>query len=81
MQVDELLKPFPIEEFHPVPRGPMGPGAHQMIGPEAKNLGFNKTLILPTDFTAQCGFDVLAHASEPYVSPPIAINTSQPAAT
>ena len=22
----------------------------------------------PLDYTAQCGFDVLAHASEPYVS-------------
>ena len=22
----------------------------------------------PVDYTAQCGFDVLAHASEPYVS-------------
>ena len=22
----------------------------------------------PIDYTAQCGFDVLAHASEPYVS-------------
>lgn len=25
----------------------------------------------PVDYTAQCGFDVLAHASEPYVSPKV----------
>ena len=33
MQVDELLKPFPIKEFHPFPRGLLGPGAHELIGP------------------------------------------------
>ena len=44
MQVDELLKPFPIKEFHPFPRALMGPGAHEMIGPEALKLGFRKTL-------------------------------------
>ena len=27
MQVDELLKPFPIKEFHPFPRAMLGPGA------------------------------------------------------
>ena len=26
MQVDELLKPFPIKEFHPFPRAMLGPG-------------------------------------------------------
>ncbi len=35
MQVDELLKPFPIKEFHPFPWALLGPGAHEMIGPEA----------------------------------------------
>ena len=35
MQVEELLKPFPIKEFHPFPRALMGPGAHEIIGPEA----------------------------------------------
>jgi hypothetical protein len=40
MQVDELLKPFPIKEFHPFPRALLGPGSHEMIGPEAKKLGF-----------------------------------------
>lgn len=48
MQVDELLKPFPIKEFHPFPRALMGPGAHEMIGPEAIKLGFKKTLIMTT---------------------------------
>ena len=46
MQVDELLKPFPIKEFHPFPRGLMGPGAHEIIGPEALKLGFKKTLVM-----------------------------------
>ena len=46
MQVDELLKPFPIKEFHPFPRALMGPGAHEMIGPEALKLGFKKTLVM-----------------------------------
>ena len=46
MQVDELLKPFPIKEFHPFPRAMLGPGAHEMIGPEALKLGFKKTLVM-----------------------------------
>ena len=46
MQVDELLKPFPIKEFHPFPRAMIGPGAHEMIGPEALKLGFKKTLVM-----------------------------------
>ena len=48
MQVDELLKPFPIKEFHPFPRGMLGPGAHEMIGPEALKLGFKKVLVMTT---------------------------------
>ena len=32
MQVDELLKPFPIKEFHPFPRALLGPGSHELIG-------------------------------------------------
>ena len=27
MKVEELLKPFPIKEFHPFPRAMLGPGA------------------------------------------------------
>ena len=46
MQVDELLKPFPIKEFHPFPRAMLGPGAHEMIGPEALKLGFKQSLIM-----------------------------------
>ncbi|AFM20522.1 alcohol dehydrogenase, class IV (plasmid) [Mycolicibacterium chubuense NBB4] len=46
MQVEELLKPFPIKEFHPFPRALMGPGAHELIGPEAIKLGFKKTLVM-----------------------------------
>ena len=46
MQVDELLKPFPIKEFHPFPRGMLGPGAHEMVGPEALKMGFKKTLLM-----------------------------------
>lgn len=46
MQVEELIRPFPIKEFHPVPRALMGPGAHEVIGPEARKLGFRKTLVM-----------------------------------
>lgn len=48
MQVDELLKPFPIKEFHPFPRALLGPGGSEMIGPEALKLGFKKTLVMTT---------------------------------
>jgi methanol:N,N-dimethyl-4-nitrosoaniline oxidoreductase len=40
------LSDFPIKEFHPMPRGLMGPGAYELIGVEAKKLGFKKTLIM-----------------------------------
>ena len=33
MKVEELLKPFPIKEFHPFPRAMIGPGAFEMVGP------------------------------------------------
>ena len=46
MQVDELLKPFPIKEFHPFPRALLGPGSHELIGPEALKMGFKKTLVM-----------------------------------
>ncbi|MGH3435139.1 MAG: NDMA-dependent methanol dehydrogenase [Sciscionella sp.] len=46
MQVEELLKPFPIKEFHPFPRALLGPGAHEMIGPEAIKLGFTRPLVM-----------------------------------
>ena len=37
---------MPILEFHPVNRALMGPGAYELIGVEAKNLGFKKTLLM-----------------------------------
>src|ERR1700746_810345 len=46
MKVEELLKPFPIKEFHPFPRAMLGPGAWEMLGPEAKKLGFNRVLVM-----------------------------------
>ena len=47
MQVDELLQPFPIKEFHPFPRALLGPGSHELIGPEAIKIGFQRPLIMP----------------------------------
>ncbi len=46
MQVEELLKPFPIKEFHPFPRALLGPGAWEIIGPEALKLGFQRSLVM-----------------------------------
>jgi formaldehyde dismutase / methanol dehydrogenase len=46
VQVEELLKPFPIKEFHAFPKALMGPGAHEMIGPEAIKLGFQRPLVM-----------------------------------
>lgn len=46
MKVEDLLKPFPIKEFHPFPRAMMGPGAHELVGPEALKMGFKKTLVM-----------------------------------
>ncbi len=46
MRVEELLKPFPIKEFHPFPRAMMGPGAWELVGPEAKKLGFQRVLVM-----------------------------------
>jgi methanol:N,N-dimethyl-4-nitrosoaniline oxidoreductase len=37
---------MPILEFHPINRALQGPGAYELIGPEAKNLGFQKTLLM-----------------------------------
>ncbi|MFF5987008.1 NDMA-dependent methanol dehydrogenase [Prauserella flavalba] len=46
MQVDELLKPFPLKEFHPIPRALLGPGSHEMIGPEALKIGMRRPLVM-----------------------------------
>jgi len=61
MQVEDLLKPFPIKEFHPFPRALMGPGAHELIGPEAKKIGFQKTLIMTSGLR---GTDIVHDISE-----------------
>jgi len=37
---------FPIKEFHPMPRALLGPGAYELIGVEAKNLGFKRSLLM-----------------------------------
>ena len=46
MQVEELFKPFPLKEFHPVPRALLGPGSHEMIGPEALQIGMRRPLVM-----------------------------------
>jgi len=48
MQVEELIKPFPVKEFHPLPRALLGPGSREMIGSEARKLGFRRTLVITT---------------------------------
>jgi formaldehyde dismutase / methanol dehydrogenase len=40
------LSDFPIKEFHPFPRALLGAGAYELIGVEAKKLGFEKTLLM-----------------------------------
>jgi formaldehyde dismutase / methanol dehydrogenase len=44
MQAEKLWQ-FPIKEFHRMPRGILGPGAYEMVGVEAKNLGFKRSLL------------------------------------
>ena len=61
MKVEELLKPFPIKEFHPFPRALMGPGAHEIIGPEALKLGFKRTLVMTSGLR---GTDVVHKIAE-----------------
>jgi methanol:N,N-dimethyl-4-nitrosoaniline oxidoreductase len=45
MEVQRLWE-FPIKEFHNVPRGLLGPGSYELVGVEAKNLGFKKSLLM-----------------------------------
>jgi formaldehyde dismutase / methanol dehydrogenase len=42
----QRLHEFPIKEFHNVPRGLLGPGAYELVGVEAKNLGFKRSLLM-----------------------------------
>jgi methanol:N,N-dimethyl-4-nitrosoaniline oxidoreductase len=61
MQVEEMLPLFPIKEFHPFPRALLGPGAHEIIGPEALKLGFKKTLVMTSGLR---GSDIVHKISE-----------------
>lgn len=45
MEVSRLWE-FPIKEFHPFPRGLLGPGTYELIGVEAKKLGFTRALLM-----------------------------------
>ena len=45
MEVQRLWQ-FPIKEFHNVPRGLLGPGSYELVGVEAKILGFKKSLLM-----------------------------------
>lgn len=44
MQAEKLWQ-FPIKEFHRIPRGLLGPGAYELVGVEAKKLGFKRALL------------------------------------
>jgi Iron-containing alcohol dehydrogenase len=61
MKVEDLLKPFPIKEFHPFPRAMMGPGAHEMVGPEVLKMGFKKTLLMSSGLR---GTDIVHNMAE-----------------
>ena len=39
---------FPIKNFHPVPPALLGPGAHEMVGQSARDLGFKRALLMTT---------------------------------
>lgn len=45
MEVQKLWQ-FPIKEFHPIPRGIIGPGAYEMVGVEAKQIGMTNVLLM-----------------------------------
>ena len=42
------LHVFPIKNYHPTPHALLGPGAHEMIGVSAAQLGFKRTLLMTT---------------------------------
>src|SRR6266508_5179105 len=72
MQVDELLKPFPIKEFHPFPRALLGPGAWELVGTEAKKLGFQRVLVMTSGLRGSGTVDKLVgslkyHGLEPVI--------------
>lgn len=39
---------FPLKQIHPLPPALIGPGAHEMIGTSAKDLGFRRPLVMTT---------------------------------
>ncbi|MEW6475197.1 MAG: NDMA-dependent methanol dehydrogenase [Actinomycetota bacterium] len=45
MEANRLWQ-FPILEYHNVPRGLLGPGSYELVGVEAKNLGFKRALLM-----------------------------------
>jgi methanol:N,N-dimethyl-4-nitrosoaniline oxidoreductase len=47
MDISRLLL-FPIKNYHPTPHALLGPGAHEMIGVSAAQLGFRHTLLMTT---------------------------------
>ncbi|MDT5027224.1 MAG: formaldehyde dismutase / methanol dehydrogenase, partial [Micromonosporaceae bacterium] len=61
MQVEEMLPLFPIKEFHPFPRALLGPGSHEIIGPEALKLGFKRSLVMTSGLR---GSDIVHKISE-----------------
>lgn len=42
------LHAFPIKNYHPTPHALLGPGAHEMIGVSAAQLGFRRALLMTT---------------------------------
>ena len=47
MEISRYLT-FPIKQIHPLPPALIGPGAHEMIGTSAKDLGFKRPLLMTT---------------------------------
>jgi methanol:N,N-dimethyl-4-nitrosoaniline oxidoreductase len=39
---------FPLKQIHPLPPALIGPGAHEMIGTSAKDMGFRRPLVMTT---------------------------------
>lgn len=39
---------FPLKQIHPLPPALIGPGAHEMIGTSARDLGFRRPLVMTT---------------------------------
>jgi methanol:N,N-dimethyl-4-nitrosoaniline oxidoreductase len=46
MELDLLYRPSPVKEFTPLPRALLGPGTHELVGAEARALGFRRALVV-----------------------------------